>query len=250
MKTIYPITTNKIAVITGGAKGIGAQIVHRFLYSGYNVVMSYKTSEKEAVALEKQYGKDRLTIVKADLTDYEAVKELRDIAINKYKSVDTLINNAGTSYYGILPDMTEADIMKVMSDNLLSAINVTKAFYDDFAFGHKGSIINISSVWGLKGASYESIYSAAKAGIIGFTEAIAKELAPSGVRVNAVAPGAIMTDMMKGFSESELEEIISEIPLKRLGTPEDVAGVVEFLASDRASYITGQVLNISGGYVI
>lgn len=252
LKTIYPTITDKVAVITGGAKGIGGSIARRFSAMGYNVVISYKNSKLKALSLIKelsQFGV-RAVAVCADLATEKGARILRDRVIEEFGKIDVLINNAGTAWYSLLVNMSEKEIDSVLSDNLKSCIYTSKAFYDDFAFSKTGSIVNISSVWGIKGSSMETVYSSAKAGIIGFTKALAKELAPCGIRVNAIAPGIIDTDMISSFSEQEISEMTKEIPCGRIGAPDDVANVALFLASDLASYITGEVINVSGGYVI
>lgn len=242
----------KTVVVTGGAKGIGAAISRLFCLRGWTVAIGYRNSEEAAFALADELnaaGGDAFAVY-ADLCDMTGANALRTRVLEKCGRVHALINNAGSCEYGTLADFSETEIRRSVSDNLMSAIFATKAFYDDFAFGHDGCIVNVSSVWGICGASMESVYSAAKAGVIAFTRAMAKELAPSGVRVNAVAPGAIKTDMLARFSEMELNDIISEIPLGRLGAPHDVACAVYFLADDYSSYITGQTFNVSGGYLI
>ena len=242
----------KVAVITGGAKGIGAATVRLFSALGYAVAINYRSSESaaEKLAEELVHGGGQAVTVCADLSEMRGAEKLHSAVIDAFGGADVLVNNAGSCEYGLLSDFSEADIRRSVGDDLLSAIFATKAFYDDFAFSGKGSIVNVSSVWGICGASMESVYSAAKAGIIAFTKAMAKELAPSGVRVNAVAPGAIKTDMLSRFAPEELADIIAEVPSGRLGAPEDIANAVYFLASERASYITGQTFNVSGGYVI
>ncbi len=252
MKTICPTTTNKVVVVTGGAKGIGAQIVRRFSVGGYSVVISCLRSEVSAARLAHELTESggRAIVVKADLSTESGAKTLREAVISAYGRIDVLVNNAGSACYGALGDMTSADVTKTVGDGLLSAVYTTRAFYDDFAFGGRGAIVNISSVWGLKGSSAESVYSAAKFGVIGLTKSLAKELAPSGVRVNAIAPGVIDTDMLSHFTEAERADMLGDIPLGRFGTPADVAEVAYFLASDKSSYITGEVINVSGGYVI
>lgn len=247
------ITHNdRVAVVTGGAKGIGAAIARLFSLRGWSVAIGYRTSRNAAAALENEINSagGNAASICADLSDMSGAESLRNAVMERFGRIDALINNAGSCEYGTLADFSEADIRRSVTDNLLSAVFTVKAFYDDFAFGKKGSIVNISSVWGICGASMESVYSAAKAGVIAFTRVMAKELAPSGVRVNAVAPGVITTDMLSRFSESEMSDIVSDIPLGRPGTPEDVAAAVCFLADGRSSYITGQVFNVSGGYVI
>ena len=252
MKTTCPTITDKVAVITGGSKGIGAEISRLFSHEGYAVAVCYRNSKARAEALVNELNDNggNAIAVYADLSSQKGADELRKRVIGELGKISVLVNNAGSSEYGLLAQFSEEDVIRSVTDNLLSAIYTLKAFYDDFAFGKSGSVINISSVWGICGASAESVYSAAKAGVIGFTRAMAKELAPSGVRVNAVAPGAIDTDMLARFTDEEKRDIVSEIPTGRLGTPRDIANAVLFLASDKASYITGQTVNVSGGYLI
>lgn len=252
MKTTCRTITEKVAVITGGAKGIGAQTVRRFSRCGYAVVICYRSSSALADKLAAELNEcgGRATAIRADLSSYAEAERLRDEVMREFGRCDVLVNNAGTSHYGLLSDTSEADALKVIGDNLSAAINTTKAFYDCFAFGHGGSIVNVSSVWGVCGASCEAVYSAAKAGVIGFTKAMAKELAPCGTRVNAVAPGAVLTDMLARFSSEEIDGIVKEIPFGRLGSTDDIASAILFLSSDEASYITGETINVSGGYVI
>ncbi len=252
MKTTCRTITEKVAVVTGGAKGIGAEISRLFSHNGYSVAVCYNTSKDSADKLVEELNSvgGKAAAIRADLSSLSGALALRNEVISKFGKISVLINNAGSSEYGLLAQFSEADIMRSVSDNLLSAIYTVKAFYDDFAFGKSGAIINVSSVWGICGASMESVYSAAKAGIIGFTRAVAKELAPCGIRVNAVAPGAIDTDMLSRFTQEEKRNIVSEIPLGRLGVPSDIANAVAFLADERSSYITGQTVNISGGYLI
>ncbi len=237
-------------VVTGGARGIGAATVRLFAARGYAVVIGFRHSSDKAEALAEEIasGGGQAVAVCADLSAMSGAQTLHETACRAFGRADILVNNAGSGEYGLLADFSEDDIMRTVGDDLLSAIFATKAFYDDFAFSRSGSIVNISSVWGLRGASAESVYSAAKAGVTGFTRAMAKELAPCGVRVNAVAPGVIETDMLSRFTDSELRDMRAAVPLGRLGTPEDVAGVVFFLAGDRAAYITGQTIEVGGGY--
>lgn len=240
----------RVAVITGGAKGIGAATVRLFSARGYLVAINYRRSGAVAERLAEEIisGGGQAVTVCADLSEMRGAEKLHSAVIDAFGGADVLVNNAGSCEYGLLSDFSEEDIRRSVGDDLLSAIFATKAFYDDFAFSGKGCIVNVSSVWGLRGACMESVYSAAKAGVIAFTRSMAKELAPSGVRVNAVAPGVIMTDMLSRFTPKELDAICSEIPLGRAGTPDDVARVIYFLASDFSSYITGQTFEVGGGY--
>ncbi len=247
---IYPIITDRVAVVTGGAKGIGACIARRFSDAGYSVVIGCRSSVTEADRLARELVSTgrRAIAVRADLSSESGAKRLRDETVSAFGRTDVLVCNAGTSMYKLICDTSAVDFDRVTGDNLKSAFLTTRAFYDDFAFGRRGSIIYISSVWGQKGASNEAAYSAAKAGITGLVRSAAKELAPCGVRVNAIAPGAVKTDMLAHFTAEELENIGSEIPLGRIGAPSDIAGVALFLASDLASYITGETVTVSGGY--
>lgn len=242
----------KTVVVSGGAKGIGAAVSRLFSKRGWNVAIGYRSGKAAAEKLAEELSASGAcaAAICADLSDMNGAETLRAGVKAVFGEADVLVNNAGSCEYGTLAGLSEEDIRRTVSDDLLSAIFATKAFYDDFAFSRKGSIVNISSVWGICGASMESVYSASKAGIIAFTKAMAKELAPSGVRVNAVAPGVVMTDMLSRFSPSELEAICDDIPAGRIALPSDIAGTVYFLASDRAAYITGQTFNVSGGYVI
>lgn len=242
----------KTVVVSGGAKGIGAAVSRLFSKRGWNVAIGYRSGKAAAEKLAEELSASGVcaAAIFADLSDMNGAETLRAGVKAVFGEADVLVNNAGSCEYGTLAGLSEEDIRRTVSDDLLSAIFATKAFYDDFAFSRKGSIVNISSVWGICGASMESVYSASKAGIIAFTKAMAKELAPSRVRVNAVAPGAVMTDMLSRFSPSELEAIRDDIPAGRIALPSDIAGTVYFLASDRAAYITGQTFNVSGGYVI
>ncbi|MBP5357465.1 MAG: SDR family oxidoreductase [Clostridia bacterium] len=238
----------KTAVVTAGAKGIGEAIVRRFAKDGYGVVFSYNTSEQKALKLSSELN--NVFCIKADLSLEPDAKRLAAFSLEKLGEIDALVCNAGYAHYSIMPHTSIIEMRKVIGCNLDTAYLSCKAFYDIFVNQKKGSIVNISSVWGLSGASCETAYSAAKAGIIGLTQSLAKELAPSLVRVNAVAPGAIETDMIAHLSKAEREALISEIPLGRIGSTEDIASIVAFLASEEAGYITGQVLNVSGGLVI
>ncbi len=250
MKTIYPTITDKVAVVTGGAKGIGACIARRFSDAGYSVAIGYRNSAEEADRLvcELERCGRKAMAVRADLSSYDGAKRLRDAVMTEFGRADVLVCNAGSSLYKLICDTSEKDFDGVMGDNLKSAFLTTRAFYDDFAFSRCGNIIYVSSVWGIKGASNEAAYSAAKAGIIGLVKSAAKELAPCGVRVNGIAPGAVMTDMLSHFSSDELADIEREVPFGRIGSPCDVAGVALFLASNAATYITGEVITVAGGY--
>lgn len=237
-------------VVTGGAKGIGAAVVKLFAGNGYNVVFSYNQSEDDAQKLLGLLKDLSVFGFKADLTKEEDAKALYDFSISKLGRIDVLVNNAGTCEYGLLPFVSRDKFDKTVADNLGTTFLTTRCFYDHFVSNKRGSIINIASVWGLVGSSCEAVYSSAKAGIIGFTKALAKELAPSNIRVNAVAPGIVRTDMISRFSEDEICKMEEDIPLGRIGETADVAWAVFFLASKMSSYIMGEVINVSGGFVI
>ncbi len=241
------------AVVTGGAKGIGAAISVALAKAGYNVIMGYKTSRERAEELAKViisgYGVS-CEAVYCDVTDPESARNIVDIAAKKYGSVDILVNNAGVAQQKLFTDITDDDWNRMIGVNLTGVFNTCRVASKYMVSQKSGSIVNISSMWGQVGASCEVHYSAAKAGVIGLTKALAKELAPSGVRVNCVCPGVVMTDMMKDFSEETLRELSEETPLGKLGTPKEIADAVAFLCSDRASFITGQILGVNGGFVI
>lgn len=241
------------AVVTGGAKGIGAAISVALAKAGYNVIMGYKTSRERAEELAKViisgYGVS-CEAVYCDVTDAESARNIVETAAKKYGSVDILVNNAGVAQQKLFTDITDDDWNRMIGVNLTGVFNTCRVASKYMVSQKSGSIVNISSMWGQVGASCEVHYSAAKAGVIGLTKALAKELAPSGVRVNCVCPGVVMTDMMKDFSEETLRELSEETPLGKLGTPKEIADAVAFLCSDRASFITGQILGVNGGFVI
>lgn len=245
----------KTVVITGAAKGIGATIAKEFASLGkFNICINYNHSEKEANELKEYISnkyKVNVNIYKADISDRIQVDNMIDNILRDYSSIDVVVNNAGICEYKLFTDITNTDLQNMINTNIIGTFNVTQSALKKYMIKKKdGVIINISSIWGIVGASCEVNYSISKSAIIGMTKALAKELSLSNIRVNAVAPGVIYTDMMKDFSKEELEDIKSDIPLNRIGNTEDVAGVVTFLASDKASYITGQVISPNGGYVI
>lgn len=233
----------KRVLITGGTRGIGRACVAKFAENGWETVVLYKSSDSAARELEASYGS---LCIKCDVSSPAEVKT----AFSAAGDIDVLVNNAGISYTGLLQDMTDGQWDEIMNTNLSSAFYTTREAIPIMLRRGEGGIINVSSMWGVTGASCEVAYSAAKAGLIGFTKALAKELAPSNIRVNAVAPGAIMTDMLSGYSETDLQAIADDTPIGRLGTPGNIADAVFFLASDKACFITGEVINVNGGYVI
>ena len=244
---------NKTVIITGAAKGIGRAIAKDFAYSGYNVCINYNTSEEQAKELCQELAKDGCNIIiyKADVTNRQEVDKMVDYVIGTFGNIDVLINNAGISEYKLFTDITQEDMEKMVNVNILGVFNTTQSVLRKSMLPRKdGTIINISSIWGMVGASLEVAYSTTKAAIIGMSKALAKELAPSNITVNVVAPGAISTDMISSLSKEDLEALKEEIPLGKIGNVEDVAASVKFLASYEARYITGQVISPNGGLVI
>lgn len=235
-------------IVTGGSRGIGAAVVSRFAENGDKVAFIYKSSDEAADKLTSAYH--NVYAVKADLSSADIAAEAISDSCVLLGGADVLVNNAGVSDSKLICDVTENDFYSMISANLGSAYFCSKAVIPFFLRGHKGRIINISSMWGEVGASMETHYSASKAGLIGFTKALAKELAPSGITVNCVSPGLIDTDMNACYDNETIKTFIEEIPLGRIGTPEDIACAVFFFASDDASFITGQVLGVNGGYII
>lgn len=244
---------NKTVIITGAAKGIGRAIAKDFAYSGYNVCINYNTSEEKAKELCQELAKDGCNVIiyKADVTNRQEVDKMVDYVIGTFGNIDVLINNAGISEYKLFTDITQEDMEKMVNVNILGVFNTTQSVLKKSMLSRKdGIIINISSIWGMVGASLEVAYSTTKAAIIGMSKALAKELAPSNITVNVVAPGAISTDMISSLSKEDLEVLKEEIPLGKIGNVEDVAASVKFLASYEARYITGQVISPNGGLVI
>lgn len=241
---------NKVIVVTGGSRGIGAQIVKDLSKMGHNVILNYNKSEECAKTVENELKKQGLTvdIFKADVSKIEEAEKLIQFAINKFGKIDVLINNAGISQTKLFTDITDEDWRTMIDVNLTSAFYCTREAVKNMIHNKQGLIINISSIWGITGASLEVHYSTVKAGMIGFTKALAKELGPSNIRVNAIAPGMIDTDMNKEYSKEVVEEIKNEIPLERIGTPKSISKCVKWLIDD--DYTTGEVISINGGWDI
>ena len=228
-------------VVTGGSRGIGAAVVARYANRGDRVYFLYEKNHEAAKAVSEKTG---ATAICCDVADGEAVKE----AFSQIQEVDILVCNAGVCWYGLLTDMKDAEWDRIFAVNVKGIYNCVKAAMPAFLRKHSGSIVTVSSMWGQVGASCEAAYSATKGAVIALTKALAKELGPSGIRVNCVAPGVILTDMCASVSPDTLEELAQETPLERNGTPEDVAKAVEALAD--AKFVTGQVLGVSGGFVM
>lgn len=241
----------KVALITGGARGIGKAIALKYAQNGYDVIVNYVSDSIDVEKLKEelgQYGTEVLCI-KADVSKENQVQEMLNQAIDKFGKIDVLVNNAGVTKDGLLIRMKEEDFDKVININLKGTFLVTKAVIPYMMKKRNGAIVNISSIVGVAGNAGQSNYSASKAGIIGFSKSIAKEVASRNIRVNCVAPGFIETDMTGVLSEEVKNNIYSQIAMKRMGTPEDIAKVVYFLGNDESSYITGQVINVDGGMV-
>ena len=233
-------------IVTGGTRGIGAAISRIFAENGDRVFAVYEKDDKAAHELQEKTG---ALIIKADVSDSaEVARVFAEVA--KYGKTDILINNAGISEIKPFADITESDWDRMFAVNAKSVFLMSKAALSDMLIDKRGKIINISSIWGQTGGSCEVHYSASKAAIIGFTNALAKELGLSGICVNCIAPGVIKTDMNAHLSDAEMADLTEEIPLNRIGTPEDVAKTAYFLASDGADYITGQVFGVNGGMLI
>lgn len=240
----------KVVLITGASNGIGESMAREFAKKGYCVCLNYHKSKAKADKIINDLTSKGYHVIglKADVTDINQVEKMIYEAVATFGHIDILINNAGISCNKILLDTLTEDINQTISTNLIGTINVTKAILPHFISITKGKIINISSIWGLYGASGESIYSASKGGIISFTKSMASELAYNNINVNCIAPGVVDTDMMKSYTKEELKNIKSEIPFNRFAKPKEIADLAIFLASKNADYITGQVIQIDGGY--
>ncbi|HBE8993533.1 TPA: SDR family oxidoreductase [Clostridioides difficile] len=242
----------KTVLITGGVRGIGKAMSKAFAKEGYNVLVNFNKSENKAKELytilnEKNFS---VKLFKADISNREAVEDMVDYCIKEFGGLDVLVNNAGVSQDKLFTDITDEDWDNMMNINLKGSFYCSQVALKYMISEKKGNIINISSIWGISGASCEVHYSITKAGIIGMTKALAKEVGPSNIRVNSIAPGVINTDMLSGYNEEDVDVLVEETPLMRLGTPEDIANCAIFLASDKSNFITGQVISPNGGFVI
>lgn len=241
---------NKTILITGAARGIGRAISRNLAGLGYNIVINYNKSEVDAIELKKELTKynQNIDIFKADVCDRKQVKDMVKFTLDKYKKIDVLINNAGIDEFKLFTDITDNDWNRMMNVNLYSVFCTTQEVLKNMIENKDGCIINISSIWGIVGASCEVHYSVSKAGIDGMTKSLAKEMGPSNIRVNSIAPGIINTKMNDKLSEEELNDIKKEIPLERIGKDIDIAKCVKWLIEDE--YTTGQIISINGGWVI
>ncbi|MDQ0899748.1 MULTISPECIES: elongation factor P 5-aminopentanone reductase [unclassified Paenibacillus] len=243
--------SEQTVLITGASRGIGAAIAERFSAVGMNVVIHYRESHEAANEVARscmKHGAKVLTI-SADVKSREQINKMQEKLEQKDMVPDIIVNNAGISHFGMLSDVSEEDWDLVMNVNLKGAFLCTQTFMTAMVKQKYGRIINVSSIWGISGASCEVVYSTAKGGLNAFTKALAKELAPSGVTVNAVAPGAVYTEMMAGFQPEEREAIANEIPAGRFALPDEVASLVYFLALPESGYITGQIISPNGGWL-
>ena len=243
---------NKVVIITGASRGIGKAIAEECVAQGAKVAFTYLSSDEKAKALELELGKDGGIAkgFRSDASKFDDAQALIDAVVEEFGTVDVLVNNAGITRDTLLMRMTEEQWDEVMNTNLKSAFNLTKAVQRPMLKARKGSIINMSSVVGVSGNAGQSNYAASKAGLIGFTKSIAQELGSRNIRCNAIAPGFIETEMTDALDPKIVEEWRASIPLKRGGTPKDVADLTVFLASDMSAYITGQTIHVCGGMLM
>ena len=243
---------NKVALITGGTRGIGKEIAYTLAEENYDIIINYRTENEELMKLKKEIEQKRVRclLLKGDVSNFEDCKKLVEEAINRMNHIDVLVNNAGITKDMLLMRMKPEDFNEVINVNLIGTFNMTKNVINYMMKERKGRIINVSSVVGISGNAGQTNYAASKAGIIGFTNSLAKEVASRNILVNAIAPGFIQTDMTNILKENVKDEIAKTIPLKRMGTAKDVANVVKFLVSEDSSYITGQVIQVDGGMLM
>ncbi len=243
---------SKTVLITGASKGIGANMAIRFAEKGYNVVMNYNNSVQSAIILQRSLKESGYSVIayKANVRNRLEVDLMVKEALYRFGSIDILINNAGISNQSLITDLSEQDWNDIIGVNLTGVFNCTQAVLPHMINQKSGKIINISSMWGEVGASCEVAYSAAKAGVIGFTKALAKEVGPSGITVNCITPGLIETSMNQGLTVEDITSIVEDTPMGRIGSTDDVASAALFLTSDESQFITGQILGVNGGLVI
>lgn len=241
---------SKTALITGASGGIGTALCENFAKAGYNIVMQCCKNKNEAESLCEKIKAEYAVNVQCLCADFSVEDEIKALAsfVNENGGADVLVNNAGIAHIGLFQFVSDEKAKEIFAVNTESAMLLTKEILPSMIRNQSGRIINISSMWGISGASCEVHYSASKAAIIGFTKALAKEVAPSGITVNCIAPGMIDTKMNAHLSEEEIKQIIDETPVGRIGTGDDVAALAVFLADEKASFITGQVINVDGGY--
>ena len=242
----------KVALITGATRGIGKEIAYTLAKEGYTIALNYRSYNESLEMIKKEIEENGVEcfLVQGDVSDFEQCENMVQETIKKLGRIDVLVNNAGITKDGLLMRMKKEDFESVLDINLVGTFNVTRQVIPYMMKQKEGRIINVSSVVGVSGNAGQTNYSASKAGIIGFTKSLAKEVASRNILVNSIAPGFIATDMTECLSDKVKENIYNQIPLKRMGTANEVAKVVKFLASDDSSYITGQVINIDGGMVM
>lgn len=241
---------SKVAIVTGASKGIGREIAKTLAKNKIKVIANYNNSEKEAKELKEELKKEgiEIDIVKADVSTREGTSQLAKYVLEKYKKIDILINNAGISEYKLFTDETDEDWQRVINTNLYSAFAMSQEVIPSMVHKKEGLIINISSAWGVVGGALEVIYSVSKAGMDGLTKALAKELGPSNIRVNSIAPGMINTKMNSNLNDEEIENLKEETPLGKIGEPKDIAKCIKWLIEDE--FTTGQIISINGGWII
>ncbi len=242
----------KSALVTGASRGIGRAVAAALAREGWPVCVNYleRRDAAEALASELQAQGFAALAVQADVADREAVERMVRATAEVLGPVELLVNNAGISHQGLFQDVGDALWDRILAVNLTGPRNAIQAVLPHMLAEKRGNIVNISSIWGLRGGSCETAYACTKAAVIGLTRSLALELAPSGIRVNCVAPGCIETDMVRALGEETRAMLVEETPLGRLGTPEDIANAVAFLASEKAAFLTGQVLTADGGFIV
>lgn len=242
----------KTVLITGASRGIGRATAVIFAKEGCNIAINYNNSEKEAAELAEDLKKNgvQAIAIKADVSDMHQVKNMTTEIETKFGQIDVLVNNAGIAQQKLFTDLTEEDWNRMFSVDVTGVFNCCRCVLPSMIRRHSGKIVNISSMWGVCGASCEVSYSAAKAAVIGLTKALAKEVGPSNIQVNCIAPGCVDTEMNSAFNEEDRKALCEETPLGRFGAPEEIAQSVLFLASEKADFITGQILGVNGGLVI
>lgn len=242
---------SRVILISGASRGIGKAIAEKFALSGDSVVINYFQSEDRATALEKNLKDKGCKVItcRCDVSVWTDVEKMVELVHKTFGKIDVLINNAGVDLYKIFQDSSDTDCRKLFDTNVFGVFNCSRAVVPDMIDKKCGKIVNISSCWGVCGASMETIYSSSKAAVIGFTKALSKELAPSNINVNAIAPGVIDTEMNDRFSLNEKKEIEKEIPFGRFGKAEEIAELVYFLCGKESAYITGQCIGADGGYI-
>lgn len=243
---------NKTLLITGGTGGIGEAICKKAAELSYNIALSYCENESKAISLKNDLEENfhvKVEIIKADLRNKQEIKALAKKAIDEFGKIDVLINNAGVSYFSLFQLCDDEKVKDLFDINLMGVMDLTKEILPSMIKEHKGRIINISSMWGVSGASCEVHYSASKSALVGLTKALSKEVGPSGITVNCIAPGFIDTKMNSNLSRESVNEIIEATPMGRKGKGEDVAALAMFLSGDEAEFITGQTICVDGGFL-